>query len=167
MDFGYFDYLQFRLKLPEGRRDDIILYYGHTNAPLINTGSTRNLVIPADVIPTDGGWHTYRLDLGLAVWWRDRLTDLRIYPLGTSGGNGQSFQLDYIEVGDLAGDVLLVNTDLNICSGESFSDLQSMESKHAVFWWSPQSYQRYASFDPEQMGRRALRMRYRSNWLYR
>ena len=58
----------------------------------------------------------------------------------------------------MAGDVLLVNTDLNICSGESFSDLQSMESKHAVFWWSPQSYQRYASFNPEQMGRRALRM---------
>lgn len=158
LDFGYFDYLQFRLKLPEGRRDDIILYYGHTNAPLINTGSTRNLVIPADVIPTDGQWHTYRLDLGLAVWWRDRLTDLRIYPLGTSGGDGQSFQMDYIEVGDLAGDVLLVNTDLNIYSGESFSNLQSMESKHAVFWWSPQSYQRYASFNPEQMGRRALRM---------
>lgn len=56
LDFGYFDYLQFRLKLPEGRRDDIILYYGHTNAPLINTGSTRNLVIPADAIPTDGQW---------------------------------------------------------------------------------------------------------------
>ena len=85
--------------------------------------------------------HTYRLDVGLAVRWRDCLTDLRIYPLGKTAA-GRTFSIDYIETGDLPGDVLLVNTDLNIYSGESFSDLESMESKHAVFWWSPQSYQR-------------------------
>lgn len=157
LDFGYFDYLQFRLRLPIGLQDDMVIYYGTSAAPGIHTGSTRNLLIPAESIPQDGQWHTYRLDLGLAVRWRDRLTDLRIYPLGKSA-NGLTFSIDYLEVGDLPGDVLLINTDLNIHDGESFSDLEYMESKHAVFWWSPQSYQRHSSFDPEVMGRRTLRM---------
>lgn len=157
LDFGYFDYVQFRLKLPAGVQDDIVIFYGTSAAPGIYSGSTRNLLIPAASIPQDGQWHTYRLDVGLAVRWRDCLTDLRIYPLGKTAA-GRTFSIDYIETGDLPGDVLLVNTDLNIYSGESFSDLESMESKHAVFWWSPQSYQRYAGFDPQVMGRRALRM---------
>ena len=157
LDFGYFDYLQFKLKLPASFQDDIVIFFGTSSESGIYTGSNMNLVIPADNIPQDGQWHVYRLDLGLTVWWRDRLTDIRIMPLGNSG-NGQTFAIDYVEVGDVPGDVLLVNTNLNIYSGETVANLSSMESKHAVFWWSPQSYQRYAGFDPERMGRRALRM---------
>lgn len=159
LDFAYFDYLQFRLKLPVGFDEDIVLFYGtHTHAG-ISTSSDLNLVIPAADIPQDGAWHTYRLDLSLVVWWRDFLTDLRLYPLGNSG-SGQTFEIDYIEVGDLPGDILLVNTNLNVnaAAGETLADCSYLESKHAVCWFSPESYARHPDFDPQVHGRRALRM---------
>ena len=62
LDFGYFDYVQFRLKLPAGVQDDIVIFYGTSAAqPGIYSGSTRNLLIPAASIPQDGqctpiGW---------------------------------------------------------------------------------------------------------------
>ena len=71
LDFAYFDYLQFRMKLPVDFDDDVILFYGTTETPGISAGSDLNLVIPAADVPKDGNWHTYRLDLGLVVWWRD------------------------------------------------------------------------------------------------
>ena len=157
LDLAYFDYLQFRLKLPAGFNDDIVLYYGTTPSPGVSTDSDLNLVIPSSEVPADGQWHTYRLDLGLIVWWRDFLSDIRLYPLGSSG-NEQTFELDYVEVGDLPGDVLLVNYDLNIYSGETLADCIPLQSKHAVCWYSPESYTRYADWDPQVHGRRALRM---------
>lgn len=166
LDFAYFDYLQFRLKLPVGFNDDIILYYGTTTSPGVSTDSDLNLVIPSSEVPSDGAWHTYRLDLGLIVWWRDFLSNIRLYPLGNSG-NGQTFELDYVEVGDLPGDVLLVNYDLNIHSGETLADCMPLQSKHAVCWYSPESYNRYADWDPQVHGRRALRMIEESYQVYR
>ena len=159
LDFAYFDYLQFRMKLPVDFDDDVILFYGTTETPGISAGSDLNLVIPAADVPKDGNWHTYRLDLGLVVWWRDFLTDIRIYPLGNSG-NGQTFEIDYLEVGDLPGDVLLVNTNVNFnaAAGETLGDCSKIESKHAVFWYSPESYVKYPALDPQVHGRRALRM---------
>jgi carbonic anhydrase/acetyltransferase-like protein (isoleucine patch superfamily) len=165
LDFGYFDYIQFQMKLPASVQNDIIIFYGTSSQSGIDPGSNMNLVIPAEKIPQDGQWHSYRLDLGLAVRWRDRLTDIRIMPFG-SAGIGQTFSIDYFEVGDLPGDVLLLNTNLNIYSGETLANCSSMESKHAAFWWSPQSYQRYSGFNPEVMGRRALRMIEESYQIY-
>lgn len=168
LDFAYFDYIQFRLKLPVDFNDDIILFYGTSTHPGISVSSDLNLVIRASEIPKDGNWHTYRLDLGLVVWWRDFLTDIRIYPLGNSGV-GQTFEIDYMEVGDLPGDVLLINTDINFNAGagETFADCSYIESKHAVCWYSPESYARFADFDPQIHGRRALRMIEESYQVYR
>ncbi len=166
LDFGYFDYLQIRIKVPESFDDDIIIYFGtSTHSGFDYSG--RVFTIPTSFIPKDGQWHTYRLDLGLVVWWRDSLTDLEIKPLGNSG-SGQQFFIDYVEVGDLPDDVLLINWDLNVNTGEgeTIDDCSYMESKHAVFWWSPQSYVRYASFNPAVMGRRALRMMEESYQVY-
>ena len=86
---------------------------------------------------TDGNFHTYRLDLGLVVWWRDTLTDLRIQPLGTTGA-GETASIDYVEAGDMPGDVLTVyTTNLNMAPGVTAATRQSVESKHFVFWWDP------------------------------
>jgi carbonic anhydrase/acetyltransferase-like protein (isoleucine patch superfamily) len=155
LDFGYYDYLQVRIKVPSGFNDDIIFSFGTT----VNGGftSNRQFIIPDANIIKDGQWHSYRLDLGLVVWWRDTLKDLQIKPLGNSG-NGQTFYIDYIEVGDLPGDVLLINTDIGLASGETLADCSYMESKHAVFWWSPASYVIDPALNPTVMGRRALRM---------
>jgi carbonic anhydrase/acetyltransferase-like protein (isoleucine patch superfamily) len=156
LDFGYNDYLQIRIKVPAGFSDDIIFSFGTST----NTGfsTSREFIIPQANIPGDGNWHSYRLDLGLVVWWRDTLRDMQIKPLGNSG-SGQTFYIDYVEVGDLPGDVLLINTDVGLASGETLADCSYMESKHAVFWWSPTSYTvDGGGFNPTVMGRRALRM---------
>lgn len=157
LDFGYYDFLQIRIKVPASFNDDIIFSFGTT----VNSGfaSNREFRIPDVNIPKDGDWHTYRLDLGLVVWWRDTLRDIRIFPLGNSGLS-QTFYIDYVEVGDLPGDVLLINLDLNVNegAGETIEDCSYIESKHAVFWYSPQSYVEYSGFNPTAMGRRALRM---------
>ena len=83
---------------------------------------------------------------------------MKIQPLGNSG-LGQTFYIDYVEVGDVPGDVLSVNTNLSFASGENLANCSRTESKHAVFWWSPTSYTVDGSgFNPTTMGRRALRM---------
>jgi len=156
LDFGFYDYLQIRIKVPASFNDDIIFRFGTSTHDGV-TSTSREFRIPSSEIVKDGDWHTYRLDLGLVVWWRDSLDDLRIYPLGNSG-NGQTFYIDYVEVGDLPGDVLLINTDVGLASGETLADCNYMESKHAVFWWSPESYNIDAALNPPVMGRRALRM---------
>jgi hypothetical protein len=155
LDFGYNDYLQIRIKVPAGFDDDIIFQFGTST----HTGfaTTREFRIPEANIPTDGQWHSYRLDLGLVVWWRDTFRDMEILPLGNSG-SGQTFYIDYVEVGDYPGDVLLINTDVGLAEGETLADCNYMESKHAVFWWSAASYVIDPALDPPMMGRRALRM---------
>ncbi len=136
LDLGYFDFIQFRLKLPAGFDDDIVFYFGTSVKDGIDTTGDRSFVLPAEYVQKDGEWHTYRIDVGLVVWWRDYLDDFRMLPLGHSG-NGASFSLDYVEVGDIKGDILLVNDNLNIGNSGvgSVSQLSKMESKHAVIWW--------------------------------
>ncbi len=155
LDFGFFDYLQIRIKVPASFNDDIVLYFGTT----VNGGfaTNREFQIPDANIPKDGDWHTYRLDLGLVVWWRDSLTDMKIFPLGNSG-NRQTFYIDYVEIGDLPDDILMVNTDIGLAEGETLADCNYIESKHAVFWWSPASYTIDPALNPQVMGRRVLRM---------
>jgi carbonic anhydrase/acetyltransferase-like protein (isoleucine patch superfamily) len=156
LDFGYNDYLQIKIMVPASFNDDIIFQFGTST----HTGfaSTREFRIPDANIVKDGNWHTYRLDLGLVVWWRDTFRDMKIQPLGNSG-NGQTFYIDYVEVGDIPGDVLSVNTNLNFASGENLASCSKIESKHAVFWYSPTSYTvDGTTFVPATMGRRALRM---------
>jgi len=164
LDFGYYDYLQIRLKVPASFNDDIIFRFGTSTHDGV-TSTSREFRITSSEIVTDGNYHSYRLDLGLVIWWRDSLDDLRIYPLGNSG-SGLTFYIDYVEVGDLPGDVLLVNTNVNFFTGETIADCSRMESKHGTFWWSPQSYVEFSDFNPTVMGRRALRMLEESYQVY-
>ena len=157
LDFGFNDFLQIRMQLPKGFKQSVLFRFGTTT----HGGFADNRVfrLPAADLMDDGAWHVYRLDLGLVVWWRDSLTDLEIRPLGDSTQGG-AFAIDYVEVGDTPGDVLGVNTNLNVYrdAGETPADCKNMQSKHAVFWWSPKTIKDNPGFDPAIHGRRALRM---------
>ncbi len=135
LDFGFNDYLQIRMQIPIGFSGDIVFNYGTS----VNSGfsSARTFSIPAGSLIADGNMHTYRLDLGMEVWWRDFLKDLQILPF-SNAGQGLTFCIDYIEVGDLPGDIYLLNTDLNIntAAGETLAQCSNLQSKHAALWWS-------------------------------
>ena len=123
LDLGFNDYLELRIQVPASHTGDIRISYGTT----ATTGfsAARVLVIPDSVVPTDGAFHTYRIDVGPEPWWRANLRDLRIEPSTTSG---QAFAIDYLRVGDLPGDVYLTNNEWN-------SD-NELSSKRFRFIWS-------------------------------
>ena len=123
LDLGFNDYLELRIQVPSTHTGDIRISYGTTATTGFSTA--RVLVIPDAFVPTDGAFHTYRIDVGSEPWWRANLRDLRIEPSATSG---QAFAIDYLRVGDLPGDVYLANTEWN-------SD-NEMISKHFRFIWS-------------------------------
>lgn len=148
LDLGLNDYLQLRLKVPVDYTGDVKIEYGTTT----NTSfaSTRQFVIPTASIVKDGAFHVYRLDMGLEVFWRDTLRDLRITPVLAATGH---FEIDYIEVGDVAGSAPTLNLDTNFNTGLSVANTSRMESKHVCVWWDPTD----ASFTSTH-ARRALRM---------
>lgn len=151
LDFGAFDYVQLRMRLPEDYSQDVTLRY-ETDAGRAAGG---DFVLPASLVDQDGEWRTYRFDVGLEVFWRDTLTSLRVQA-PTTGVAGDSVSLDYVEVGDLPGDNLLINDNLNLSPEVSAAgDLTRIESKHFATWWSPTVS---PQFDPAFNGRNALRM---------
>lgn len=101
LDLGFNDFLELRLQVPANYAGVIQIFYGTT----LTTGfaATRQIDIPASLIPKDGSFHTYRLNLGLEVYWRGTLRDLRIDPVDGAGTSGMSFALDYVRVGDEPG----------------------------------------------------------------
>ena len=125
LDLGFNDYVEIRIKVPASFVGDLQIYYGTT----ATTGfsSNRMLTIPSAIIPKDGAFHAYRIDVGPEPWWRSTLHDLRVDPGGVSG---VSFSIDYIRVGDLPGDVYLPNTtDQPVIAYE-------LSSKHFRFIWN-------------------------------
>ena len=166
LDFGYYDYLQIRIRVPSGFTSDVGFSFGTS----VNTGfaTSREFTIPNASLVKDNALHAYRLDLGLDMFWRNTLRDMQIKPLG-SAGNGVTFYIDYIEVGDLPGDTLSVNTDgLNIYAGETLAQCSRVESKHGCFWYSPQSSIENPGFSSNVavFSRRALRMLEESYQVY-
>lgn len=123
LDLGFNDYLELRIQVPASHTGDIRISYGTTATTGFN--AARVLVIPDALIPTDGAFHTYRIDVGPEPWWRANLRDLRIEPSSTSG---QTFAIDYLRVGDLPGDGYLPNPEWN-------SD-NELSSKRFRFLWS-------------------------------
>ncbi len=150
--YGFHNYLQLRLRLPPGDYEYVAVDFVTTEHE--GFAEDRRFHIPGEEIPADGGWREYRIDLGLIIWWRDPLTGLRITPRGQAVRES-AFEIDYVEIGDLPGDVLQVNTALNFFEDETLDDVSRVESKHFVVWWSDSTEGR---FDPETHGRRALRM---------
>jgi hypothetical protein len=148
LDLGFNDYLQIRLKVPASYTGDVKFEYGTTT----NTGfaATRQFVLPAATIIKDGTFHTYRLDLGLEVFWRDTLCDFRITPLLATTGH---FEIDYVEVGDVAGTAPALNLGTNFLAPLTAANTMRMESKHVCVWWDKASTTFTATH-----ARRALRM---------
>lgn len=148
LDLGFNDYLQIRIQLPAAYAGDVRIEFGTT----VKTGfaADRLFVIPAASIPKDGAFHTYRLALGLEIWWRDLLRDLRITPLLSATG---SFAIDYIEVGDVAGTEPALNLDTNFLAPLNASNTNRLVGKHVCVWWDPAD----TSFTTTH-ARRAIRM---------
>lgn len=132
LDLGFNDYLQLRLKLPASYAGDVWVEFGTATHPGFAT--TRQFVIPAASLVKDGLFHVYRLDLGLEVYWRGTLRDLRITPL--VGFVGQ-FQVDYVEIGDVAGTAPALDTNTNFQAPLTAANTSRMESKHFCVWWDP------------------------------
>ena len=132
LDFGFSDYLQIRLKLPAAYTGDVRIEYGTSVNP--GFAPARLFVLPAASIVKDGAFHTYRLELGLEVFWRDALRDLRITPLLAATGE---FQIDYVEIGDVAGTAPALNLVTNFKPGLTATNTLHLESKHICVWWDP------------------------------
>lgn len=123
LDLGFNDYLELRIQVPASHTGDIKISYGTTATTGFSTA--RVLSITDALVPADGAFHTYRIDVGPEPWWRANLRDLRVEPSKTSG---QAFAIDYLRVGDLPGDVYLTNPE--------FTSDNEMTSKHFRFLWS-------------------------------
>jgi hypothetical protein len=132
LDLGFNDYLQIRVKLPAGYTGDVQFEFGTSTR--IGFETSRKFVLPSASIPKDGAFHTYRLDLGLEVFWRDNLRDLRVTPIVSDGGH---FEIDYIEVGDVAGTAPELDRNTNFLPPLSAATASRMESKHVCVWWDP------------------------------
>lgn len=132
LDLGFNDYLQIRVKLPVGYTGDVQFEFGTSTR--IGFSTSRRFVLPSASIPKDGAFHTYRLDLGLEVFWRDNLRDLRVTPIVSGIGH---FEIDYIEVGDVADTAPALNLDTNFRPPLSAATASRMESKHVCVWWDP------------------------------
>jgi hypothetical protein len=137
LDLGFNDYLELRIQVAADYLGDILIHYGDTFYTGIT--ATRVLTIPSVMIPKDGAFHTYRIDVGLEPQWRGFLRDLRIDPLDASG-NGKAFAIDFLRVGDLTGDVYHPRyTTASPIAGGPTNELGrpviEMESKHFRFLW--------------------------------
>jgi len=138
LELAFYDYLDLRLQVPAGFTGSIPVYFGTTT----NTGisAARVITISNTNIPADGAFHVYRVFFGPEVYWRGRLSDLRVDPLGNSATVGQSFALDYARLGDLTGDIYYPSYDAALIPGAGTNDVNGfpvleMSSKHFRFCW--------------------------------
>jgi carbonic anhydrase/acetyltransferase-like protein (isoleucine patch superfamily) len=151
LDLGFNDYIDIRLQVPAAFAGNALLYYGVTNTRGIS--SSRVFTILNSNIASDGVFHVYRVFIGPQAGWRGNLTDLRFDPLGAAVADGQAFAIDYIRVGDLAGDVYLPSYTANVpAPGNNDSannqPVMDMQSKHfRVVWdnWSITNFPAYWS----------------------
>ena len=146
LDLGYNNFLELRIQVPAAYSGPIQIFYGTT----LNSGfsATRQVDIPAEMVPDDGAFHTYRIDLGLQVYWRGTLRDLRIDAVDGSGTSGMNFAVDYVRIGDEPGAAVYqarITTECPAAGGTTPSGaaigpgqtVSSMESKHFRFLWNP------------------------------
>ncbi len=138
LDLAFYDYLDLRLQVPAGFTGNMPIYFGTTNTPGIS--AARVATISSTNIPADGAFHVYRVFFGPEVYWRGKLSDLRIDPLGSSATVGQSFAIDYVRLGDLIGDIYNPVYDAVNTPGAGTNDVNGfpvleMSSKHFRFCW--------------------------------
>lgn len=142
LDLGFNDFLELRMQVPANYADDIQIYYGTTATTSFSAG--RLISIPNTIIPKDGAFHTYRIDVGPEPWWRESLRDLRVDP---GNASGVAFAIDYLRVGDEPAPTVYQPRFTTQCpasggatpGGAYFGPGQavsSMESKHFRFIWN-------------------------------
>lgn len=144
LDLAFNDYVDVRLQVPAGFAGGIQVYFGAANnyygTSNSTTGFSASRVFNITNAPADGAFHVYRVFFGPHIYWRGNLSDVRVDPLGTTATVGQAFALDYVRVGDLAGDIYLPSYDAANVPGPGTNDpigypLMDMSSKHFRFCW--------------------------------
>lgn len=158
LDLGWNDFLELRVQVPAAYTGVIQIYYGTTSytiatasggtATAATTGfsSSRLVTVPAELIPKDGAFHTYRIDLGLEPSWRATLRDLRVDAVDGADSNGMAFAIDHIRIGDepsakvyqprFTTECPAEGGTFTVPNGGATHTVKSMESKHFRFLWS-------------------------------
>ena len=90
--------IEFRLKQTAAYTSDMELFYGTTDNPGFASG--RHIVIPKELIPADGNFHTYQCDMSALAEWDSKLDAIRIDPYVGSGASGVVFEVDYVRLGN-------------------------------------------------------------------
>lgn len=152
LNFGFNDYVQIRLAVPEGYNGDITFSY--VTDVQEDFGGSRRWVLPSEEVIADGELHSYRFDVGLEVFWRHSLTDFRI-TFDEAGSAGQHFHIANVEVGDQPNDVLLLDTDLSKAGRIPVEGRVAIQGKHFATWYHPEYSKR---FNPATAGPRAIRI---------
>lgn len=145
LDLGWNDFLDLRIQVPASYHGPVQVFYGTSTTG--GFSADRVLTIPADVIPDDGAFHTYRIELGLETLWRSTLTDLRIDPVDGAGTTGMAFAIDFIRVGDEPGAPVyqtITTVEMPVAGGSTPAGaahgagqtVYSMESKRFRIVWN-------------------------------
>jgi hypothetical protein len=135
LDSGFNDIVDLRLQVTAGFSGNVLLYYGSTNTTGIS--AVRVVTINTTNLVNDGAFHVYRIDMGLEGPWRGNLTDLRVE---LSNAAGAEVLIDYLRVGDLAGDIYYSRSTVN-CPAAGGTDpdglaVANLELKHFRFMWA-------------------------------
>lgn len=141
LDLGFNDVLDLRLQVPAWFTGTVSIYYGTTGTAGIS--AARVVTIPNSALVKDGAPHLYRMDMGLEVFWRATLRDLRVE---LSDASGVAFAMDYLRVGDRTGAVYRPRhtSECPAAGGTTPAaallgpgqTVYSMESKHFRFLWN-------------------------------
>lgn len=116
LDLGFNGHVEARITLAPDHRGDLALRYVCTDAP----GTTPEQVVklPEAILLKDGLPHTYRVDMGLEVWWRGRLRSLSVEKASAViVGDGEG--IEYV----------------TLPAEDDWRDMKQMESKHFRIVW--------------------------------
>jgi hypothetical protein len=149
LDLGFNDHVDVDLQLPAGFRGGVFVEFAAGARP------PSRVRLPAGSLRADDRPHRYRLDFGLVPRWRDHLAQLALVVVPAPGTRG-AVAVGRLQVGDLPGNPVEPNLNLNLKPGMKIENLRKLESKHGCVWWEPAHEQE--GFDPQVMPRRALRM---------
>lgn len=145
LDLGWNDFIEMRIQVPAGYGGDVRIFYGTSYTP--GFSAERSFIIHSSLIPDDGQFHTYRIDVGLVPLWRSTLSDLRIAPVSGEGTSGMNFAIDHVRVGDQPNAPVYQTItfatapaagastpgDASLGAGQT---VKSMESKRFRFLWN-------------------------------
>ena len=114
LDYGYYEHLQIRCKLPKQYAGDLVFQYITSMPSGKSYGKEASFAIPAKQLKADGKFHAYMMDLTLARRFRGDLRGLKVLPFGGSTPAGRSMEIEFLQLGDLKSDVMKVNLNIKL-----------------------------------------------------